>query len=344
MGPLMRYFLVLVFSVVAFAQQPNCQINFGPWTDTATSTAFNNIGAGNNNQCTYWVMSYQVIGFSAISLQFESAVGGANLNTPGTFGAFSGTVSLGVNPSTSVSCSTVANCTAVFTGTVGWYRVNFLSHTGSGTITGTLKGYISGIPLGGQTPPSGTACPGTSATPCVVDGPTAAGSAATTAPVLAAGQDGAPGNIRVLQTDTTGRQIAVGAAPVGAAVAGNPVLQGWSDGTNAQNAFVCTLRTVITISAGTDAVIVAGVAAKKTIVCHIDFVSSAAQTFTIQEGTGATCGTGTATVAGAYANTITFAADYGASGALRTATNADDLCLHAGGAVTVGGVVTYAQF
>jgi len=331
-------------------------------------------------------MSYQVIGFSAISLQFESAVGGANLNTPGTFGAFSGTVSLGVNPSTSVACATVANCTAVFTGTVGWYRVNFISHTGSGTITGTLKGYISGVPLGGQTPPSGTACPGTVAAPCVVMGPDAQTFPVGHPPVLAGsvgfnnnnisnivdddsangnegilvtGQDvpgRAPGefvispgvfdgtNIRRTAGDASGNSKIVGAAAAGAAVAGNPVLSGWSDGTNAQNAFFCTKQTIITISAGTDAVIAAGTAAKKTIVCHIDFVSSAAQTFTLQEGTGVTCGTGTAAVSGAYPNTITFAADYGAVGSLRTATAADDLCLHAGGAVTVGGLITYAQF
>jgi len=338
-----RYFFLflLLFSAVAFAQQPNCQINFGPWTDTATSTAFNNIGAGNNNQCTYWVLNYQVIGFTAISLAFESAIGGTNLNTPGTFGNFSGTVTTGVNPSTSVSCATVANCTAVFTGTVGWYRINFASHTGSGTIIGTLKGYITGYVLGGNAA-GGSGCPGTTATPCVVDGVTAAGSPPATAPVLVAGQDGT--DIRTVFTDTTGRANVVGAAAAGSAVAGNPVLGGWSDGTNAQNVFFCNKQTVITISAGTDAVIAAGAAAKKTIVCHIDFVSSAAATFTIQEGTGVTCGTGTATVAGVYANTITFAADYGSVGSLRTATNADDLCLHSGAAVTVGGVVTYAQF
>jgi hypothetical protein len=100
----------------------------------------------------------------------------------------------------------------------------------------------------------------------------------------------------------------------------------------------------VTIAAGTDTVIVAGTAAKHTIICHLDFSSTVGATFTIQEGTGSTCGTGTAAVTGAYPLVQTFVMDYQPTAALRTATAADDLCLHAGGTVTVGGFVTYAQF
>ena len=222
---LMLTAVLVAMALPSLAQQvaPNCTINFGPWTDTnVTPVSFN----GTTN-CAYWVMSYQVSGFSAISLAFESAVG--IQGAPGSFGNFSGTVTSGSNPSTSVSCATVTNCTAVFSGVVSYYRVNFPSHTGSGSIQGTLQGYKTFQGLGGNSP-SGSGCPGTSGTPCVVDGVTAAGSAPSTPPVLVAGQDGAPGNIRTLQTDTTGRQIAVGAAAEGAALAGNPVRVCGSDG------------------------------------------------------------------------------------------------------------------
>lgn len=58
------------------------------------------------------------------------------------------------------------------------------------------------------------------------------GSAAPASALQVAGSDGA--NLQALATDTSGRQVAVGAAAAGAAVDGNPVLVGVSDGTNAQ--------------------------------------------------------------------------------------------------------------
>jgi len=196
----------VVFAGAAFAQTPNCQINFGPYT-IPTTTPFSDNRVTN---CAYWVMTYQVTGFTAISLQFESATGAS---VPGAFGAYSGTVTTGVNPSVSVACGTPSNCTAVFTGAVGWYRVNLISATGSGTVKGTLQGYKAGVPLGGNPPPSGTSCPGTAASPCIVAGPAASGAAVSGAPVRIGGSDGT--NTQDIKTDTTGRQVVVGAAAAG---------------------------------------------------------------------------------------------------------------------------------
>ena len=203
--------LLSFFSLASLAQVPNCQINFGPWTDTnASQPSFNGV-----TQCTYWVITYQVTGFSAISLAFESATGVQSAH--GSFGNFTGTVATGINPNTSTSCATPTNCTSTFTGTPGWFRVNFPTHTGSGTIQGTLQGYKTGYFLGGNVPPTGSGCPGTVGTPCVVDGPTAAGVAPVTPPVLQAGQDGAPGLIRVFLVDSLGRTIIAGALADGVA-------------------------------------------------------------------------------------------------------------------------------
>ena len=221
--------LLLIFalcSVGLVAQQiaPNCTINFGPWTDTnMTPVSFN----GSTN-CAYWVMSYQVSGFSAISVELDSAVGVQG--APGAFGLFQGTTQSGSNPSTATDCTTPANCSATFSGVVGYYRVAFTTHSGNGTIQGTLQGYKTYQGLGGVVPSTGSGCPGTSGTPCVVDGVTAAGSAPTTPPVLQAGIDGT--NVRTIHTDTTGRPTVVGAAAAGAALAGNPVTVCGSDGTD----------------------------------------------------------------------------------------------------------------
>jgi hypothetical protein len=66
----------------------------------------------------------------------------------------------------------------------------------------------------------------------IVIGAAADGAAVAGNPVLMAGQDGT--NAQSIFTDTTGRQVMVGAAATGAAVTGNPVLIGGSDGSNAQ--------------------------------------------------------------------------------------------------------------
>lgn len=226
--------LLLAMALPSLSQTPNCQINFGPWTDVNQSApSFNGI-----TQCAYWVITYQATGFSAISLHFQSATG--TQAAPGTFADFTGTVATGINPNTSVACSTPTNCTSTFTGTPGWFKVTFPSHTGSGTIQGTLQGYKTGYSLGGNVPASG-GCVGTVSTPCVVDGVTAAGAPPTTAPVLIAGQDGT--NIQTVKTDTAGRPQVVGAVASGSAPVGNPVLIGGIDGFATA---VHTVRTDIT--------------------------------------------------------------------------------------------------
>jgi uncharacterized membrane protein len=68
--------------------------------------------------------------------------------------------------------------------------------------------------------------------PWQVAGPGAAGAAVTGNPVIFGGSDGT--NARYITVDTSGRQVMVGPSAAGAAVAGNPVLVGGSDGTNAR--------------------------------------------------------------------------------------------------------------
>ena len=309
------------------AQTPNCQININPQTDVYTSPYFDN----RVTQCTYWVLNYQVTGFSAISIEVDSATGAT---APGTFAAFSGTVTTGVNPSTSVACSTVSNCTIVLTGAVGWYRVAFTSHTGSGSIQGTLQGYKTGVSLGGNAPGGG--CP----SPCPVTGVVAVGSPPTVPPLPVAGFDGT--NLRAVSTDTAGRTVAVGPAANGTAIVGNPMLVAFWDGINVRTPVYCSNRAAISTSAS--AVIVAGVAAKKTYVCQIQMSNAAAVDIQIKSGTGAACATGTTNLTGNFKQILTAVMPFESFAPLTTAAAADDLCLTLGAAVDVEGVILYAQF
>lgn len=208
-------FGLCVFAGIAFAQQPQCQINFGPWTDVTQTPALDNRTLG----CAYWVMTYQVTGFSAISLTFQSASGATG---PGSFGTFSGTLNSGSNPSTSVACSTPTNCTATFNGAVGWVRVLFGSHTGNGTIQGTLQGYKAFVGLGGNS--AGSGCPGTTGTPCIVAGGVAVGSAPITNPVGMAGLNPS-GNIQSVATDASG-DVQTGAVGAGTFFSGQQAVTG----------------------------------------------------------------------------------------------------------------------
>ncbi len=108
--------------------------------------------------------------------------------------------------------------------------------------------------------------------------------------------------------------------------------------------FYCPLSAAVTISAGTDAVIVAGVSAKNIKVCHLDFASDTITNVTIRQGTGSTCGTSTLALTGVYPNIITLAEDYQPTAPLQTTVAARDLCIHLGTTSTIGGVVIYAQY
>ncbi len=82
-----------------------------------------------------------------------------------------------------------------------------------------------------------------------VVGDAANGAAVAGNPVLVGGSDGT--DARTMLTDTSGRQQVVGAAAAGAAVAGNPVLVAGSDGTDA--------RTLATDASGHPQVVQGGV-------------------------------------------------------------------------------------
>ena len=267
-----------------------------------------------------------------------------------TFATWAGTVNTGINPNTSstgatstfsTGCASMAACTIPNS----WIQVLITRGTFVGTINGVLYGYRSGYPGGGGGG-SSSGCPGTVSTPCVVDGPTAAGSPPTTPPVLVAGQDGT--NLQTILTDTAGRPNVVGAAASGATNTGNPVKIGGPfnttqptvtdgqavdaqmtargaqivapgvDGFPVTTSPFCTLSAPITFSAASGAVQIVGLSAGKVIeVCHLSISSSVATNLTIEYGTGSACGTGTNALSGAYNNVTTLALDLNGTLVLR---------------------------
>lgn len=183
-----------------------------------TTVVIDNSTAG----CLDWTVSYTVTsGVSALSLVFQTAPSVAGV--PGTWGNYPGTLSSGINPNTA---ATTGGAVTIATGVeYNFLRMNLTNLTGTGVVSGKLQGWKRRPPSSGGGS-GGSGCVGTSVTPCVVDGPTAAGSAPTFPPVLIAGQDGAPGLIRVILTDANGRaQINVaqwaGTAALNGGVAGS---------------------------------------------------------------------------------------------------------------------------
>jgi len=304
--------VVAVLTAACFGQStvqrvPDCPVRTYIFTTTGVTADVDNTATN----CNTWKMDYTAVGFSAISMQFEAAPAatinaGSGAVTPGTYVAWAGTITNGVNPviispgagSTRFTDTSSASTQGYFGAFV---RVHLSSITGSGTVKVSIYGWRGAADpntTGGGS--GGTGCPN----PCPVIGPDA-----------------------------------VGAAPTHP-----PVQLGSFDGVDVTRQYVCTSQQAFTVT-GTAVAIATGTAAKKVRLCHVDFVLSASVTVLINEGTGATCGTGTAAISGTYpANFTTFAMDYQPTAAITTATAGDSICLTFGSSVTAGGTAIFAVF
>lgn len=333
-------------------QAPDCQLFFNFTAVGQVSGPLANYGAGSVNGpalCDTWTLGYASRGFSAVSLEVQSAPLGASATTAGTFVTYIGTVSSGANPNT----STTGAQTKLSNGTVSipWIRVTLGSATGSGNVVGILQGWNTGN-SGGGGGGGGSGC----ANPCPVEGVDAAGVAPTVPPVAVSGFDGTNG--QRLRTDTTGHLDPSGAATaqvdgasntptipkVNGAVETVPIYAYNFNGVTWDRQAACTNRQAFNLSATTDVVIVTGTAAKTTRLCHVSFANDSAQTFVFRSGTGSTCGTGTTALTGTYGASVNGAFDFGPLSPLKAQAAADDSCLHFGAAVTGGGVAIYAVY
>jgi len=120
-----RLLTLLFFCGLSFAQ--DCSLSISRSTAGASS-AFDNRSSG----CLDWTLEYTSQGFTALSIQLESAPD-AN-GSPGTWVPFGGSVSVS-NPLTNP-----AQGNSGFSGFFPWVRVNLISVTGTGTVTGLVFG------------------------------------------------------------------------------------------------------------------------------------------------------------------------------------------------------------
>jgi hypothetical protein len=113
---------------------------------------------------------------------------------------------------------------------------------------------------------------------------------------------------------------------------------------------VCDSGFVVNISTATTTLAVTGVSGRQVRICAINLVAAAADNVALIEGTGATCGTGTAGMAGGTtaATGWNFAANGGltmGSGlgeVMTTATAGDSVCLATSAATQLSGYIKYA--
>jgi hypothetical protein len=240
--------------------------------------------------CTTWQIVYNSATYSALSIVVQTAPNAAG-GVPGSWSTFTAVTGINPNTATTEAVSTFGGPTSYFP----WLRVQLTSATGAGTISGRLYGWrIPAVSSGGSV---------TIPTPVPVDGPTAAGSAPTTPPVLVAGQDGAPGVIRTLKTDASGRPIAVGAAASGAAAAGNPLLMAGWNGSTVQIPVVCDTPLAATVSTSGNTQLIAASGSTVIHLCEVIFTTTDLESVKLTSGTGSNCGTGTADLTPAFPNT-----------------------------------------
>jgi hypothetical protein len=151
-----------------------------------------------------------------------------------------------------------------------------------------------------------------------------------------------------LPSDGTNTQPAMDAAA-------RPGFQKFTDGTNTAQIDPCEANaqtsTSISMTSATTTRIVAPTSAKKTYICGLTLMAGAADNVALVEGTGGTCGTGTAGVAGGTtaANGFNFAANGGiawpagkVAHAVTAGTNVD-LCLITSSAGPLAGVIKWVQ-
>lgn len=163
---------LILFSVISlgtlFGAPPDCQYSFkftnraGDQTDGITQISGANPAPAINNKdnaCTGWVFTYDSEGFSAISLNLQSApnvINAPNVISQGTWSTYSGTAVLGSLPMTGTSNGTYIGYTYY-----PWIRVNLTSATGTGSINVKLQGWKSPAYVASLGSGSGTVGPGT---------------------------------------------------------------------------------------------------------------------------------------------------------------------------------------
>ncbi len=360
-GGLSLIVLLLISASLLHAQpgpisiRPDC-FQFFTFTATGNSAVFDNRQAG----CPYWTIVYTSNGFSGLSLVLQVAPDAGG--TPGTWATYGATS--GSNPNTA---TTQAN--SLFNGPYfPWLRAQLTTATGTGSVSGIFYGWRTPAIIinGGGV---GSGCVGTVGTPCVVDGPTAPGAAATKPPVMIGGQD-ASGKVEIVQTTTSGAILPAGS--------GNPdlgdgvnmtslsgpqvlsggfilpgiqptlpyVFTGQTFGTAWDRTFSCTNQANVTLSASGLTRIITNGGVGTIRICALSLSFASPVDIRVVEGTQTTtaCDTGASNMTGLFRSVTAIDPPWGSIAALRESTAFDDICISMSANVNGGGVIIYANY
>lgn len=342
---------------------PDCviliNVTLAAQTTVAVPTAPTVGGVGDNRTtgCQTYTLTYQATGTGSLTgVDFQA---GQSSSTTVSFADWAGTVSTGINPNTSstgatstfsTGCASSSECTVANS----WLRVLITRGTFVGTINGVLYGYKTGASGGGGGGGGGGGC----AAPCVVIGPTAAGSPSNTSPVQIGGVD-MGGDVRKVLTDSNGQLAPSSASSANSDGLSNTeiypqdgfanaliyrVFQSFFNGSTWDREYSCPNSAPITFSAASGTLQIVGLTSSQIIrICHVSLSSTVATNITLVYGTGSNCGTGTTPISGAYQNVVTLALDFRIGAEPRTAAS-NAFCITSSVSATVGGMVTYAKF
>lgn len=304
----MRSFAVALLSIMAacvgrpaFAQ--DCSISFTLTAAAQASSTYLNLTGG----CTFWAVTYSNTGFSALSLEFQSAPNASG--APGTWVPFAGTVVSGANPNTAIT-----QAESTFSGYYPFLRILLDTVTGSGTVKGTFYGWREKPSSGGSVP-----------TPLPVEGCGPVGMAPACDPVVVGAVD-QNGAVRIPLASTAGALAA-----------------SLFTGATYETDFTCASQAAVALTASGLTQIVALTAAQVIRVCHVSMAGDAAVNVKFSTGTGSNCGTGTADLTGLYYGINTLALDFSNHAALRVPSG-QALCVSLSGAANWGGVIVYAKY
>lgn len=264
-----RWAFVILLPMVAFSQntkvQPDCTVSFTGLTAGGNSAVYNNLPQNNvGSPCTTWVLAYTTsMGTPTISVSIQGAPN--NNGAAGTFSTISGGTGT-TSPSSSVLLKNSAG-----NGYYPFMRVH-VTTLSAGTLSGTLNGWRDDAgSVNAGSGGGGSGCPGTSGSPCDVQGVTATGAPASEQPLLDGAQDG------------SGNKIALTLGTVPAA---------------------------ISLSSSGLTQIIAAVSMESIRVTHLSISFNGSTNFQLEYGTGSNCGTGTTAVTGVYQNVLTIALDF----------------------------------
>lgn len=295
-----RLIAAFVFlSYTAWAQgqtkvAPDCTLG-ASLSALGSSTVFDNRSVSQQTgvPCTIWALTWSAqSAVTSLTINIEGAP-----DSNGTPGSFVSLASASTFPSGKLNYS-------ASTGYSPWMRITISAIGATGLVNAVLNGWRedqASIAGGGG---GGSGCPGTTATPCVVVGPTAAGNPSSNAPVQVSYLDGS-GNIIF------------------------PVF--------------CTKAAPITLSSVSGENQIVALSGSSVIrICNIAVGMSGASTVSITAGTGTNCATSTTTLWGPYpSNTTGFTEDFFG---ILLAPAGDAVCLNFGSTITAGGGINYAQF